>query len=121
MPGPHEPRRKREREVQPDDQTGRAVGAQLHEVIHHLLTGASVAQGDQDTVDDVGHEDARCGPLGRSRPVNGDDLHAKAQPPASSQSLVTVFQFLVVVTTPNRRSKRAPLSLELPYPSGVCT
>jgi len=81
------------------------VGAQLHEIIHHLLTGAPVAKGDKGTVDDVGREDARCGTLGRSRPVNGGDLHAKVQPPASSLSLATVFQFLVVVSTPNRRSR----------------
>ena len=83
----------------------------------HLLAGAAVAQRNELTVDDVGQPDpCRC-TLGRSGPIDGDDLHHgchRDSAAASAQSLVTVFQFRVVLTTPSRRSSMAPLSLEFP-------
>ena len=51
-------------------------------------------------------------PVRRARPVDGHHLHRVGlSPPASACSLVTVFQFRVVLTTPSRRSRRVPVSL----------
>ena len=106
-----EPGREREREVQADHQCARRAGAQGGQVVDHLLTGAAVAQGDELPVDDVGQPDVRGGTRACARPVDGHHLQGWAHPPASACSLVTVFQFRVVLTTPSRRSRRVPVSL----------
>lgn len=107
-----EPGRQGEGEIQPDREP---LGCGLFagdEVGDDTGPAAAIAQVEQGAVADMGGPDVilRSG-LGAG-PVDGHDVHG-AQLSRSWQSLLTVFQFRVVLTTPRCRSRKVPVNLVL--------
>jgi hypothetical protein len=105
-----EPKGEREGEIETHQKPVRALNPELHEIVDDRFPAAAVAQGDQGTIVHMGQPDPLLGPDFGARPIHRDVVHG-VQPSSSAQSLDTVFQLRVVVTTPRRRSNRLPVSL----------
>jgi hypothetical protein len=99
-----EPGWEREGEVESYGETLGTGLTQSGEVSDHLVPTPSALEGDQFAPLHPCHPDVFRRPGPRPGPIHGDDVHG-GQLCARAQSLVTVFQLRVVLTTSRCRSR----------------